>query len=284
MIALIGASGRSGADLAKALWAAAIPFVPVVRNAPKWAALGLPVAPRLADLADVTALNAALAGADVVISTAHARHTPEVLAAAPKAARFVLMGSTRRFSRWPDAHGDGVRAGEACFLASGRAGVMLHPTMVYGAPGENNVRRLARLLRYLPLAPLPDGGRALVQPIHQSDVTRALLAASRFPWTGPTTMVMAGPQAMTYRDFLREVARAAGLGPRLVLPVPAPLLHALLPLTRWIPGLPRVSADEIRRLTEDKAFDISPLRDILKVEPIPLSEGLALTFAGASHF
>jgi hypothetical protein len=49
--------------------------------------------------------------------------------------------------------------------------------------------------------------------------------------------------------------------------------------TRLLPGLPSIGADEIRRLTEDKAFDIAPMRDILGVMPIPLEQGLALTFA-----
>jgi nucleoside-diphosphate-sugar epimerase len=223
----------------------------------------------------------ALQGAEIVISTAHARHAPAILAAAPADTRFVLMGSTRRYSRWADAHGDGVRAGEAALLASGRAGVMLHPTMVYGAQGEDNVQRLAALLRRLPFAPLPGGGQSLVQPIHQSDVTRALLAAARHDWTGPHAMVIAGPEPMPYRDFLAAVVRAAGLGPRPVLPLPVGLLRALAGLTRIIPGLPSIGADEIRRLTEDKAFDIAPMRDILGVLPISLEQGLALTFTPA---
>lgn len=281
MISLIGATGRSGQALARALLAEDAAFIPVVRDAAKWAALGLPGAPRIADLADFAALRLALQGADTVISTAHARHAPAILAAAPADARLVLMGSTRRYSRWADAHGDGVRAGEAAFLASGRAGVMLHPTMVYGAQGEDNVQRLAALLRRLPFAPLPGGGLSLVQPIHQSDVTRALLAAARHDWTGPQAMVIAGPKPMPYRDFLAAVVRAAGLGPRPVLPLPEGLLRALAGLTRLIPGLPPIGADEIRRLTEDKAFDIAPMRDILGVLPIPLEQGLALTFTPA---
>ena len=168
----------------------------MVRAPGKWAALGLPGTPRLADLRDPGGLRAALAGASVVVSCAHARWTPQVLDAASPGARLVLMGSTRRHSRWPDAHGNGVRAGEAAFLAAGRPGVMLHPTMIYGAEGEDNVRRLAALLRRLPIAPLPGGGRALVQPIHQSDVTRCLLAAARHTWTKPEVLVVgaAAPQ------------------------------------------------------------------------------------------
>jgi hypothetical protein len=59
------------------------------------------------------------------------------------------------------------------------------------------------------------------------------------------------------------------------------LLRSLAGLTRLIPGLPSIGADEIRRLTEDKAFDIAPMRDILGVLPMPLEQGLALTFTPA---
>ncbi len=256
--------------------------MPVVRNGAKWAALGLPGAPLLADLRDHEALVAALAGARLVASAAHARHAAAILAAAPAGAGFVLMGSTRRHSRWPDAHGDGVRAGEAAFLASGRPGVLLHPTMIYGAEGEDNVQRLAALLRRLPLAPLPGGGRALVQPIHQDDVSACLLAALDRTWDGPVVLDIAGPTALPYREFLRAVAAAAGLRAPPVLPIPALPLRLLAPLTRLIPGLPRIGADEIRRLTEDKAFDIAPMRRELGVAPRPLAQGLAQTFAAAA--
>lgn len=278
-LAVIGAAGRSGAALCRALAARGTAYVPVVRREAAWQALDLPGTPRLADLADATALRSALAGAERVVSCAHARWAPAILAAAPEGATLVLMGSTRRFSRWPDAHGDGVRAGEAAFLASGRPGVLLHPTMIYGAQGENNVQRLAALMRRLPVAPLPGGGRALVQPIFQDDVTASLLAALNRPWERPMALVIAGPEAVAYRDFLAAVAQAAGLRSPPVVPVPAAPLRLLAPLTRWLPGLPQVGADEIRRLTEDKAFDIGPMRSLLGVSPRPLAEGLAATFA-----
>ncbi|MCU0888522.1 MAG: NAD(P)H-binding protein [Rubritepida sp.] len=277
-LALIGASGRSGAALARALAARGAAFRPVVRDPAKWAALGLPGAPAVAMLQDASALRAALDGAGVIVSAAHARHAPAILAAAPAVAALVLMGSTRRFSAWPDEHGDGVRAGEAAFLASGRAGVMLHPTMIYGAAGEDNVQRLAALMRRLPVLPLPGGGANLVQPIHQDDVTAALLAAIARAPALSGTLVIAGPEALPYRDFCAAVARAAGLAPRPVLPVPAALLRAAAPLTRILPGLPRIGADEVRRLTEDKAFDIAPARAALGLDPIPLVAGLARTF------
>lgn len=273
---VVGASGRSGAALCRSMLADGLAWVPVVRSAPRWAATGLPGVPRVADLEDASLL-AALRDARLVVSCAHARHIPAILAAAPQGERFVFLGSTRRFTRWPDAHGLGVQAGEAALRASGRAGVILHPTMIYGAAGEDNVQRLAALLRRLPLVPLPDGGRALVQPIHQSDVTRSLRAAMAVAWNGPEAVVVAGPAPLPYAEFVRAVAAAAGLRPPRIVPVPAGLLQAVAPLMR-LPGLPRIGADEIRRLGEDKAFAIDGMRRMLGIEPIALATGLALTF------
>ncbi|MBC7801670.1 MAG: NADH-ubiquinone oxidoreductase, partial [Gemmatimonadaceae bacterium] len=191
---MIGASGRSGTALCRALSRDGVPYIPVVRSADRWAATGLPGEPRIADLRDGS-LRAALAGVDRVASCAHARHIPAILAASD-AGHFVFLGSTRKFTRWPDAHGAGVLDGEAAFLAAGRPGVLLHPTMIYGATGEDNVQRLAALLRRLPVVPLPDGGRALVQPIHQSDVTRCLRASLDVAWPGPEVIVIAGPASL----------------------------------------------------------------------------------------
>ena len=276
---VIGASGRSGTALCRSLLADGVAFVPVVRSRARWAATGLPGEPRLADL-EGTGLAAALADAGRVASCAHARHIPAILRATPPGTRFAFLGSTRKFTRWPDAHGTGVLAGEAAFLASGRPGAVLHPTMIYGAEGEDNVQRLAALLRRLPFVPLPGGGRALVQPIHQGDVTRCLRAALDQAWDGPAALVVAGPAPLTYAEFVRAVARAAGLPPPRIVPVPPALLLALAPLTR-LPFLPRVRGAEIRRLLEDKAFDIGPMRRSLGVDPIPLAAGLAQTFGTA---
>jgi nucleoside-diphosphate-sugar epimerase len=282
-VAVVGATGRSGLALCRALQRAGTAFVPVVRDAARWTSCGLAIEPRVADLADGAALMAALDGAGTVVSAAHAVWTASLIAAAPSDAVFVLMGSARRFSRWPDSHGDGVRAGEGAFLAAVRRGVMVHPTLIYGRDGGGDVQRLAALLSRLPFAPLPGGGRALVQPIHQDDVTRCLIAAMGRRWDTAETIVIAGPRPVPYRDFVQAVAAAAGLRRPRLLPLPAPALQALARIGALVPGLPRVGGDEIRRLTEDKAFDIAAMRDLLGVVPIGLEEGLGITLGAHRH-
>ena len=275
---VIGASGRSGLAVCRALAAAGLAVVPVVRDAAKWRATGFATAPRVADLTDAAALRTALLGAARVVSCAHARFAPAVLEAGPADARYVFLGSTRKFTRWPDAHGRGVQAGEAAFLASGRAGVMLHPTMIYGAAGEDNVQRLAAVLRRLPIVPLPGGGRALVQPIHQDDLTRCILAALAIAWEGPHSLVVAGPAPLPYAAFVRAVAQAAGLRAPRIIAIPAWPMVAAAALTTVLPFAPTVRPAEIRRLLEDKAFDSAPMTAVLGVRPLPLADGLLRTF------
>ena len=280
---IIGASGRSGSALCRSLLAGGNTLVPVVRNAAKWAATGIEVPVRIADLTDQPRLRNALADATQIVSCAHARHAASVLAATPANAQFIFLGSTRKFTRWPDAHGNGVLAGEAAFLASGRSGVMLHPTMIYGAQGEDNVQRLAALLRRLPFVPLPDGGAALVQPIHQDDVTRAICAALQREWNGPHALVIAGPTPLPYADFIRAVAAASGQRPPQIVAVagrspdgagPPLLLHS-------VPAA-GPSGREIRRLMEDKSFAVDPMIGTFGFTPMSLHEGLARTFANRS--
>jgi uncharacterized protein YbjT (DUF2867 family) len=278
-LTIIGASGRTGAILCRSLAEDGVAYVPVVRNARKWRSTGLPGKPQIADLERLRAMRRALQGAEIIVSCAHARHSAVILEAAPDTVRhFVLMGSTRKFTRWPDDHALGVLAGEKAFRGSSRRGVMLHPTMIYGAEGEDNVRRLARLLRRLPVVPLPGGGASIVRPIHQDDVTRAIRAAIDAEWHRPETIVIAGADRVSYADFVRAVAFADGQKPPKIVPVSARLLRGLAPLTRVVPLFPTIRGDEIRRLGEDKTFGIEAMKRQLGIDPIGLQEGLRRTF------
>ncbi|MBS0995023.1 NAD-dependent epimerase/dehydratase family protein [Gluconobacter cerinus] len=277
-ICVIGASGRSGSALCRQLIAQGRSVIAIVRSRGKLAPdlAEMCTAVRQADLTDPVALPIALEQADVVVNTAHARHLPAILLATR--APVVALGSTRKFTRWLDDHGRGVLAGEAALKADGRPSILLHPTMIYGAQGEDNVQRLARLLERLPIIPLPGGGRSLVQPIHQQDVTRCVVAAIDLilggKVSGPEVFVVAGPNAVPYRAFVRMILYFSGLGGRPIISLPTWFLIAAAHIMPHVPKLPTIAPEEIRRLLEDKNFDIAPMRERLGVNPMPLEIGL----------
>ena len=242
------------------------------------AELGSTPVTRQADLADPAALAAVLADARIVISTAHASFAPAILAALPagQVRRLVLTGSTRIFSRYPDWTADRVREAEAALAASGIPGIVLLPTLIYGPEVGSVVHGIAARLRRQPFMPLPNGGRSLVQPVHVADVARALAAAARVDPLPAGPIVIAGPLPIAYGEMVRAIGRAIGR-PAIILPFPS----AATGLAAAVLGrLPRGAAiaGAIQRLAEDKAFDITPMRQALGGKPIGFEAGLATVF------
>lgn len=277
-VAVIGAGSPLGRRLVTRLASRGVEVIATARSAESLA--GLPATARAVGVADQGALVAALADASRVVVCAHARFAPTVLAALPdRLERIVLTGSARRFTRFPDAAAAQVIAAEAALARSGRPGVVIHPTMICGAGMENNVQRVAAYVRRFGVVPLPEGGRRLVQPIDIDDVAACLEAALYRQEAPGEPITVAGPAAVTYRDFVRAIARTIGRQVR-ILPLPASLLMAAAVATRVVPGVPRIAVGEVRRLSEDKAFDIAAMRRRLAVEPRDLDATLRRTLAG----
>ncbi len=229
----------------------------------------------VADLNEEDSVIAALDGTDCVVSLAHARFLPAILRAAPQTCRhWVVTGSTRAFSALPDSAAEEVRFSEQAFKNSGRAGVMLHPTMIYGAPDDRNINRVLRLIDrwpgWLPIVvPLPAGGRARLQPVFVDDMVNAVVAAVERPEAAGDPIIVAGAKALSYADMVRACAKARGRCVK-ILGLPLSLLGLAARL-----GAP-FNAEELRRAAEDKVFDITPMVERLGIVPRPFEEGLRL--------
>lgn len=278
-IAVFGASGKTGRYLVAALCDAGHETVALGRSAERLAVVDSRAEKRLADIEDADRLRAVLADASHVVSLAHARFAARILAALPdRCERIVLTGSTRRFTGLPDPAADAVRDGEAAFDASGKPGVMLHPSMIYGAPDDRNVNRVLRLLRRWPrllpvLLPLPDGGRHMVQPIFVDDVVAAFAAAVTRPDAAGEAIILAGPEPITYARMIRACGTALSRRVR-ILPVPVALLTGLAKLAGALRLPVPFNAVELRRAAEDKAFETAPMTARLGVRPRSFDAGL----------
>jgi len=278
-IAVLGASGKTGRYLVARLCERGYDVAAIGRDRARLAALDERARPVVADLEKPATVKAALAGAERVASLAHARHTRALIDALPAScARVVVTGSVRRFTRLADPAAEAVRVGEAAFAQAGLPGVMLHPSMIYGAPDDRNVNRLLRLVRDRRVIPLPDGGRHRVQPVFVDDVVEAYVAALERETAPGPPIVIAGPEPITYAAMVRACAEA--LDRRVaIVPLPAGALIAAARVARALGLALPFDADEIRRATEDKVFDPGEMRERLGVSPRPFAEGLRLKCA-----
>jgi uncharacterized protein YbjT (DUF2867 family) len=271
-VTVLAATGRLGQALVRHLLADGHAVVAVGRDPAKLALLPGAVTRRVADFGDGAALATALGDATRVVSCANAAHVPAILAALPSPApeRLVLMGSTRRFSTVPDATAEHVRRAERLLEQLPVPSVMLLASLIYGG-GGSVVDGLAAKLRRSRFLPLPGGGRSLVQPIHIEDAAAALAAAIVRDEAPGAPIVIAGPAPMSYGAMVRAIARGTGR-PVVILAVPGWLFSALGRLLAAVPPLAGLGGS-LRRLVEDKAYDVGDMRRRLGVSPRAFETG-----------
>ncbi|MGP0028082.1 MAG: SDR family oxidoreductase, partial [Streptosporangiaceae bacterium] len=237
---------------------------------------GLPLA---GDLDDPARLRAVFGTADcealVNLASLGFGHAPAIVAATRAAAidRAVFVSTTAVRTTLP-AHSRRIRLdAEQQIRDSGLKWTILRPTMIYGAPGDRNLSRLLALLPRVPVLPVPGGGRHLQQPVHVADVADAVLSAVERPAAAGHCYDVAGPEPLSFTELLRSCARAAGCRTRLV-PVPLAPLIAAARCYEILSARPRIRAEQLQRLAEDKVFAISDAVRDLGYSPRPFAEGI----------
>lgn len=231
------------------------------------------------DLDDQESLFAAFASAraDCLLNIASMGfgHGPGVVAAAEKAGieRGVFVSTTAVTTRI-GAGSRAVRlAAEDAVKTSRLRWTLLRPTMIYGAPGDRNLSRLLALLRRTRIVLMPGSGTHLQQPVHVADLAAAILSAADCEHAVRKTYNVAGPVPISFRRLLFESAAAANSVPRLV-PTPLAPWLAGIALYEKVSRQPRLTVEQLRRLAEDKAFDITMTRQDLGVDPRPFALGI----------
>ena len=115
--------------------------------------------------------------------------------------------------------------GEQAVQSAFPGAVIVRPAVMFGADG-GFVATVLDLMRKLPAYPLFGRGQTRLQPVAADDVAEAIARILTRPEREPTLYEFGGPDVFTYEDFLRTVAREAGLRPLLV-PFPFAGWHLL---------------------------------------------------------
>lgn len=230
------------------------------------------------DLDDAGVLAREFVGArcDVLLNLASLGfgHAAGIVAAARAAGlnRAVFVSTTAVVTSLPAASKRVRLDAERRIRESGLAWTIIRPTMIYGAPGDRNLSRLLPVLRRAPVFPVP-GGQHLQQPVHVADLAAALVTAAERPETTGSCYDVAGPEPLTFLELLRTCASAVSSQARLV-PVPLGPAIAVARGYERLSARPRIRAEQLRRLAEDKAFDIGPAVQDMRYQPRSFQAGI----------
>lgn len=217
----------------------------------------------------------AMAGCSAVFALTHIKFADKIVAGMKRSGvrRGIFTSSTRRFTKFPEETARQVIEGEAAVEASGLDYTIIRPSMIYGGRQDNNLEVLLETLKKTPVFFLPGGGKMKWQPVFTHDVVAALISAWQKPHSIGKVYTVAGPEAITYKEMVQTLLRESGLR-RLLIPLPLGVVMGAVKLYGKVSKSPRVRVDQIRRMEEDKIFDISAAREELDFRPVSFSEGI----------
>ena len=236
--------------------------------------------PLAGDLDDTRRLDEAFSAARcealVCLASLGHGHGPGIVAAAEEAGipRAVFVSTTAVTTTLHPATKQVRLTAEQQIRGSGLDWTILRPTMIYGDAGDRNLCRLLRLLSRAAILAVPRTGKCLHQPVHVADVATAVLTALQRPAAIGAQYDVAGPEPLPFTELLHTCARAVGSRTRLI-PVPLAPLVTLARGYELLSSYPRIRAEQLLRLSEDKAFPIDDAIRDLGYAPRAFADGIA---------
>lgn len=178
--------------------------------------------------------------------------------------RLIAFSSTSRFTKVDSPEPgeravakaliDAEQAVETWCAEHGVAWTILRPTLIYDEGHDENVSRIARLVRRFHVMPLSGRGEGLRQPVHAADLATGALAAAKASAARNRAYDLVGGETLTYRAMVDRIFEGLGKTPR-SLPMPAWLFSLLMRLAK--PFYPGATAAMGTRMGQDLTFDSS---------------------------
>jgi nucleoside-diphosphate-sugar epimerase len=151
---------------------------------------------------------------------------------------------------------------------------LLRPTLIYGCGMDQNVSRIARLIRRFHFFPLAGEAGGLRQPVHAADLAGLALKLVQAENLRSLASPVGGGNVLTYRQMVERVFAANGLAPRTISITPS-LLVGLFKALAWLPAMHGVNSGFFLRQNLDQVFDDGALRELVNYNPRPFEPTIA---------
>jgi uncharacterized protein YbjT (DUF2867 family) len=264
IVTVFGGTGFLGRHVVRGLRASNFTVRVASRHPDKTAHADRKIQPIRADIRNPIAVEAALVNAWGVVNavslyvehgadTFHAIHVnaARTIAQAAREAgaeRLIQVSGigadTASSSLYVRKRAEGEQAVRSAFPGA----VIVRPAVMFG-PDGGFVTTVLDLMRKLPAYPLFGRGQTRLQPVSVDDVADAIARILTRPEREPTLYEFGGPDVFTYEEFLRTVAREAGLRPLLV-PFPFAGWHLLARVAEVLPR-PPVTRNQVELMEVD---------------------------------
>jgi len=221
----------------------------------------------------------ALKGKDALINIASLGfgHCPDIIKSCEdmNVKRAVFISTTGIFTKLnPDSKSVRLEA-ERLIKESRLDYTILRPTMIYGTPKDRNMWRLIKYLKSLRIIPILGDGNYLQQPVYVKDLANVIIKAYENDVSIKKAYNISGAKAITYNEVIDITARA--LGRKVAkMHIPMQLSYKLLRLYEKIARKPKLKAEQVLRLNENKDFSHEEAELDLGYYPLSFEDGIKL--------
>lgn len=231
------------------------------------------------ELDDYKSICEALKEKDALINIASLGfgHAPNIVNACKemKVKRSIFVSTTGIFTKLnPDSKG--VRlAAEKMIKESNLDYTIIRPTMIYGTPNDRNMWRLVKYLKRLPVLPILGSGNYLQQPVFVKDLAIAIVNAYEKNISIKKAYNISGAEPLTYNEVVDITGKA--LGKKVIkIHIPMKLSYNLLRIYEKITKKPKLKAEQVLRLNENKDFSFDEAKNDLGYKPLKFEDGIKL--------
>ena len=230
------------------------------------------VTPIAANIRDDRSVQAAVAGADIVVNlvailyqSGPQRFDAVQAAGAGRVAAAAMAAGVKRLAHFSaigaDAKSDSAYArtkaeGEALVTRDFPGATILRPSIVFG-PEDDFFNRFARMAQVSPVLPLLGGGITKFQPVYVGDVAAAAMRVLEDEAAAGKTYELGGPQVYSFRELLEIMLRVIDRR-RYLLGLPFGLAAAQATFLQLLPK-PPLTVDQVRLLKRDNVVSAAAL-------------------------
>jgi nucleoside-diphosphate-sugar epimerase len=165
---------------------------------------------------------------------------------------------------------------ERMVLDNGISCVVLRPTLMFGWFDRKHLGWLSRLMKKIPIFPIPGHGRYMRQPLYAGDFCNIIISCIEKRMAGGIYNI-SGHEYVDYIDIIREIKRATRAR-SLIAKIPYSLFYSLLWVWALFDKNPPFTTQQLAALSTKDEFEVIDWPGIFGVPYTPFAKAIDETF------
>jgi NADH dehydrogenase len=194
-----------------------------------------------------------------------------------KVDRIIFLSTAIVTSKVLGAYGKGKKKAEEIIKKSKLGYIILRPSVVYGNGDVKNIGKLISLVKKYPFFPIVGDGNYKIQPIFVDDLAKIIVKSCDVKEKNKIFFA-AGPEKISFRVLIKLISKILGKK-TFLLKIHHKFAINIATFYGFIVKRPKVSPEQIKRITEDKVYDIENLEKFFKIKLNNLESGLKKTIS-----